>query len=262
MRQRYTTLVLHLSSYVERKKQALLTRHGWKSFFDVWLLILAELLFAIVSLPLLLVAKPMASEAGSRRYAVRRVLTIGMLASVIILWGLKIALIFVRQWQEERIVNVRQATEEEAQAFAMPVIAAAPIEPSLAIPVITGLSPDGRTGWTVRGTAPANSVVALYVTRMDGAQESVDVYLGTTEADGRFSIDEDPGRFRIKSGEYAMQAFAYDSSQGQKSAGSNVVKASVPDRPLEAVLHRADAVINVAVGLIIACGLFLTILLL
>lgn len=260
MRQRYTTLILHLSSYVERKKQALLTRHSWQSFFDVLLLIIAELFLAVVSIPLVLSTESVATEGTSKRYAVRRVLTRGIISIVIVLWALKIGLIFLRQWTDQRIVNVQQT--EHGQVFTTPRIAAASIDATIPVPTITGISGSEQYGWVTYGTAPAHDTVALYVTRTDGSDTSIKVYLAEAGDDGAFSVHEDADYFRLKSGEYAMQALIYNETQGTKSEGSNIVTAIAAASHLETLLTHLDTIVNIAVAIVLLLGIFITLLLL
>lgn len=260
MRQRYTTIILRLSSYVERKKRSLLTKHSLKSFFDVLLLVLAEVLFAVVSLPLLIVAKPVGKSAEVQKYAIRRTLTMGVVGIVLALWALKIGFIVLRQWTDERVVNVREANSLGAEQFAMPRIAAAPEDASVDAPVITGMGGTDSTGWTVYGSGPKGHEVAVYVTRTDGSAQSVNVYLGTIDAGGNFAVKEARDRFRLQGGEYAAQAFAYDAQRGVKSTGSAVVTTLAQETIFEKLLSRADVILNTAVATVIVVGLLLTLL--
>ena len=261
MHQQYTTLILHLSSYVERKKQSLLTRHSWKSFFDVVSLVFAELLLAIVSLPLHLSTKEETRRTGSaKKYSVRRVLTRGIVGIVIVLWALKIGLIFFRERTDRHIVNVQKT--ERGQKFSMPRIVAAMTDPNLQAPKITGISGSEQLGLVVHGTATAKSAIALYTTRTAGDDASVKMYLAKTEYDGTFLVHEDKERFRLRSGEYAMQAFAYDDARDVKSAGSNIVTAvAVPSR-FESVTAYLDTAVNIIVSILLVVGIFTTLLLL
>ena len=113
MRQRWVATIIRLSGYIYKKKSGLLTAHSVQSFVDVILIIVAEIVLAIISLPLYVVSKPISSQSsGVVQYKIRRVVTLSVLFALLLAWMIKLGFLLVT---ESVIIPANPVTISETQ---------------------------------------------------------------------------------------------------------------------------------------------------
>lgn len=265
LRDRWSTSVLHLSAYIARKKNGLLTVHGVKSLLNVLLIIGAEMLLLIVSLPSYVAAQPVSDNAGTKEYRLRRALTLGVIGTLCIIWILKLALILaLLGYSKTNTTTVTETynrtgyTETMADDFLI-AKESAEINP----PMVTKIQ-NIRGNMAFWGTAPANSVIVFAFTedRKNGTGSAVAPKIYTTQADenGRFELWEDASIFHLPKGDYTGSVSTYDPAREMKSAQSHSFSFTVTESFWNSLLYSADTILNILALIVILIGLLMTIL--
>lgn len=265
LRDRWSTSILHLSAYIAGKKNGLLTVHGMRSLLHVLLIIGAEILLLIISLPSYVAAQPVGDTTGTNEYRLRRALTLGIIGTLFIIWILKLALIltlagFVKTSSTTVTETYNQSGNTET--FADDILIARE-SAELASPAVTKIQNiRGRIAFW--GTAPANSTVVFALTLnsegVSGKAITPKIYTTQAGADGRFELWEDASIFNLPKGEYTGSVSAYDPMRELKSAQSHTFSFSVTESFWNTLLYSADTILNILALLVILIGLLMTIL--
>ncbi len=265
LRDRWSTSILHLSAYIAGKKNGLLTVHGMRSLLNVLLIIGAELLLLVISLPSYVAAQPISDTTGTNEYRLRRALTLGVIGTLFIIWILKLALIltlagFVKTNTTTITETYNQTGNTETLADDV-LIAKESAE--LASPTVTKIqNTRGRIAFW--GTAPAGSVVVFAFTEnMKNASDKVStpkIYTIQADAKGHFELWEDASIFNLPKGTYTGSVSAYDPVREIKSAQSHTFSFTVTESFWNSLLYSADTILNILALLVILIGLLMTIL--
>jgi hypothetical protein len=265
LRDRWSTSILHLSAYIARKKNGLLTVHGMRALLNVLLIIGAELLLLIVSLPSYVAAQPVGDSTGTKEYRLRRALTLGVIGTLCIIWILKLALIlslagFVKTSSTTITETYNQSGNTETLADDV-LIAKESVE--IAPPSVTKIQ-NIRGNMAFWGTAPANSIVVFAFTEdiKGGTVSATAPKIYTTEVDGsgRFELWEDASIFHLPKGDYTGSVSAYDPVREMKSAQSHSFSFTVTESLSNSLLYSADTILNILALIVILIGLLMTIL--
>jgi|GEM_PF-2418304 len=265
LRDRWSTSILHLSAYIAGKKNALLTVHGMRSLLSVFLIIGAELLLLVISLPSYVAAQPISDTTGTNEYRLRRALTLGVIGTLFIIWILKLALIltlagFVKTNSTTITETYNQTGNTETLADDV-LIAKESAE--LASPTVTKIqNTRGRIAFW--GTAPVGSIVVFAFTEnMKNASDKVStpkIYTIQADAKGHFELWEDASIFNLPKGAYTGSVSAYDPGREIKSAQSHTFSFTVTESFWNSLLYSADTILNILALLVILIGLLMTIL--
>jgi len=265
LRDRWSTSILHLSAYIVGKKNGLLTMHGVRSLLNVVLIIGAEILLLIISLPSYVAAQPVGDSTGTKEYRLRRALTLGVIGTLFIIWILKLALIltlagFVKTNNTTTTETYNKSGNTETLADDV-LIAKESAE--LASPTVTKIQNiKGRIAFW--GTAPAGSaVVFTFTEKMSNASDNVTtpkIYTVQADASGHFELWEDTKIFNLPKGDYTGTVSAYDPVRELKSAQSHTFSFTVSESFWNNLLYSADTILNVLALLVILIGLLMTIL--
>lgn len=269
LRDRWSTSILHLSAYVANKKNGLLIVHGIRSLLNVLLIIGAELLLLIISLPSYVAAgslnNPRAGSGQAKEYRLRRALTMGVIGTLCIIWILKLALIlslagFVKTDSTTitETINPRGNTE----TFADDVLIAKE-STELTSPTVTKVQ-NIRGNMAFWGTAPSNSVVVFAFTQDTkngaGSKAAPKIYTTQVDKNGHFELWEDASIFHLPKGDYTGSVSAYDPVREIKSAQSHSFSFTVTESFWNSLLYSADTILNILALLVIIIGLLMTIL--
>lgn len=265
LRDRWSNSVLHLSAYIAQKKNGLLIVHGTKSFLNVLLIIEAEILLLIISLPSYVVAKPIGDNANTREYHLRRTLTLGVIGTLFIIWVLKLVLILaLLGYSQTSTTTVTETYNRGGNTETMAddvLVAKESME--FSPPVVTKIQNiKGRIAFW--GTAPANSVVVFAFTE-DGdssTNRTITPKIYTTQADanGRFELWEDASVFNLPKGNYTGSVSAYDPVREIKSGQSQTFSFKVTESFWNKLIYSADTILNILALLVIIIWILVTIL--
>ncbi len=264
LRDRWSTSILHLSAYIAGKKNGLLTVHGMRSLLSVFLIIGAELLLLVISLPSYVAAQPISDKTGTNEYRLRRALTLGVIGTLFIIWILKLALIltlagFVKTNSTTITETYNQTGNTETLADDV-LIAKESAE--LVSPTVTKIQ-NTRGQIAFWGTAPAKSdVVFAFMENTKNGSKIVTPKIYTTQADanGRFELWEDTSIFDLPKGSYTASVSTYDRVRGIKSAQSHTFSFTVTESFWNSLLYSADSILNILALIVILIGLLMTIL--
>ena len=269
IRGRWTTLVLHTTSYVYNQKQKLLTAHAGKAFFIVIGIICAEVFLGLISLPLYLIVKPAGVGDGQgSEYRVRRVITLSVLTAIFLVWILKLIFILVLSlyFDTRAMYSVKETSVKNDLSSGMTTdIALAPVNRALSVPKIISVEQNTGSAVTAEGTSDRGAIVGIYFTRTDdvpGTDGSLHIYANTADTKGHWTHTEDENVFTLPPGRYVAAAVQYDQEKNQKSALSAGVDFSVHESLLQQFFRRLDTILNIVVLLFICVGVVSIVLML
>lgn len=266
LRQKWTNLIHRLSARAASVKHELLTAHAFHSFILVLYLIALELLLAAVSLPLYLLVRNIdkADAGGKRQFAVRRVITLSVLVSILIAWSLKLAFIVFTPGLTDvsRLFSVSPLRERSAAEFLLPQSITAPVDERLPAPAIERID---QTRWgrlNVSGRSPPEATVSVFISEASQSvtPESVKVYTVQADADGRWIMTNDRRIYAFPSGDYLASASYYDERSDVKSGLSAPLSFQVRENWPELLAKRLDITVNIISMAFVSVGIFLTLL--
>lgn len=262
IRGRWTTLILHTTAFIYHQKEKLLTAQTLSAFFIVLSIILAEVWLAVISLPLYLITAPTAgNDQETIIFRQRRVMTLSIAAAIFFLWLLKLIFIIWLSFffdTSARFSISPTDTKKVIEDNMSTVIALAPIDPNLVPPVITKV--EQKNGLVVAvGTAAPNSVVSVYYMHDKGAN-SIHMYQGQSDDQGRWSIAEDHGIFKLPPNTYSLNAVDFSKEKGMKSLPSAPSTITVKANALEQIFTRLDPILNILMLIFVSLGLLALIL--
>ncbi len=269
LRDRWSTSILHVSAFIARKKNELLTVHGMRSLVSVLIIIGAELLLLIISLPSYVAARPVGDSTGTKEYHLRRRLTLGVIGTICIIWILKLALILTLAGfaNNNQLTNNTTITETanprgNTETLADDMLIAKD-SAELASPTVTKIQ-NIRGKIAFWGTAPVHSVVVFAFTEdknnETGGAAVPKIYTTQVDGSGRFELWEDASIFHLPKGDYTGSASAYDPVREIKSAQSHTFSFTVNESFSNSLLYSADTILNILALLAIIIGLLMTVL--
>lgn len=262
LRNHWSTLILHISAYIARKKQSLLIIHGVKAFFSTFLIVGAEILLLFISLPSYLAVQPIGDQGQTQKYRLRRALTLSIIGTLFVIWVLKLALILTLsgyvKTQSPVTITETQNRPGNTQTYADDLLIAKENE-ALLPPTVTKIQ-NMRGQIAFWGTATANSIVVFSFTKASEKNVVPKIYSTQTDAKGNFELLEDATVFNLPNGNYQGTATTYDPVKETKSIKSHTFSFSVKEPLWNTFLHSVDTILNILALLAIVAGLLMTIL--
>ena len=265
LRNHWSTLILHISAYINKKKQSLLTVHGIVAFLDTLIIVGAEIFLLFISLPSYIAVQPVGNEGQTQQYHLRKAVTFSVIGTLLVIWIIKLALILTLAGyakNQSATINETQNRLGNTQTYADDILIAKESS-RLSPPVVTKIqNTHGQIAFW--GNAPANSIVVFAFT--DNIKHGVGknlapkIYSTQTDANGHFSLTEDANVFNLPQGDYNGSASSYDPGRNIKSAQSQTFSFIVKETLWNMVLHSADTILNIVALSAIAMGLLMTIL--
>ncbi len=270
MKTRWITLILHLTSLIQKAKQKLFITTSYKSIFILVEIVFLEIILFFVSIPLYFVQNT-TKDTGTKQYRTRRVITLSVLIGIGCLWLIKLIIGLVGlflfanlpSFQVNEFTRNEPTTTEEKQILETE---GATVSNALQPVKVTGARrlPSGSV--QMNGTASPATHVLLYVSR-DGATSSdvVGMTILRTQADakGVWSVAPKEQQFIFTKGTYISQGVSFDPEKRLKSPAGQAVSFSVQSQPLSllTVIRTADTMLNWLGLILIGLGLASTILL-
>ncbi len=234
--------------------------HGFSAFVTVIALLFSEIFLAIISLPLYVVEAAMTGSGKEvKQYRLRRVLTLGMLSAIFVIWFLKMAFILglsLSRGESYRITEVKpQATLYDT---VNDEVLLAQLDRQLSAPHILSVKEDFQS-LILRGTAPAKATVAISFVREEHTKEdkNTNFIMSAVDADtqGSWQMVEDRDVFSALPGKYIATAVSYQDTHQVKSVPSDPVAFEVHHRLLETIFMNFDRFLNIIVILFLLVGL-------
>ncbi len=264
IRGKWTTLILHTTSYIHAEKEKLLTAQAFSAFGIVIAIIAAELWLALISLPLYLVTAPVGGSAQETgRFRQRRIITLSIAIVIFLIWLIKLLFILVLLFSspKNRFSITPTNTADRAGTILTTEIALSPTDPKLAPPQIQTLEQEFPRRIVVSGTGRPNSTIALYFSHQGGGA-SLHLFAAAVDGNGAWQIIEDEGRFTLPEGAYAVSAVTFDAARRNKSPATAPITFEVHANLLERVFYLIDPLLNFLVFLFIILGLLSVVLVL
>ncbi len=266
LRGKWSTLILHISAYIAKKKQSLLIVHGVKAFFSTLLIVGAEIMLLFISLPSYLAVQPVGNQGQTQKYHLRRVLTLSVISTLFVIWIIKLALILVLagyvKTQSPVTIKETYNSAGNTQTYADDILIARENTKLLA-PTVTKIQ-NMRGQIAFWGNAPANSIVVFALTEKNtttpGKSVIPKIYSTQTNSTGHFALWEDTNVFNLPKGAYNGSVSTYDPVRGMKSAKSQTFSFAIKEPLWSTLLHSADTILNIIALLAIILGLLMTIL--
>lgn len=265
-RESWSNKILHLSAFINTKKNELILGSGWKTFVIILTIISAEIILLIISLPSYLATNDnniTADHPEAKQYKLRRALTLGTIGTLLIIWVIKLLLILFLIWHTNMYGTVK-ISETDTQNVIFDTMAhdmlVAGVDAKLSPPNITVIeSNHGQV--TLTGTAQNGSAVIVLFSDT-GMRANLPPKIYTTWADdnGAFHLVEDSSVFNLPPGDYAVSAITYDQVHKTKSATSTTFSFTVKQTLLDRFVYSFDVFLNILALIAILIGLLVTIL--
>ena len=261
LRNSWSNYILHLSSFIARKKAEISTAGTGQALISVLLIIGAEILLLIVSLPSYLAVRPLADENTKTEYHLRRKLTLGTIVTLLIIWIIKLFLILFLVWYTNTngSLQIYETKNNSVLDTVADDVLVAELDSHLAPPVITKIQ-NTHKQVALWGTAPAGDAVVVAFTRTDVTNSPPKIYTTWTDRAGNFSLYEDKNVFGLPEGEYTASAITYNQTHMTKSATSRTFSFSVHRPFAEQLIHLLDIILNIIAIIAIVVGILTTIL--
>ena len=266
LRDSWSNKILHLSSFINTKKSDLVLANGWKAFVTVLAIIGAEILLLVISLPSYLATRNISLSKGDQQtsqYHLRRALTLGTIATLLIIWAIKLILILFLVWHTNTYgtVKINETNNQNAvlNTAAHDMLVAA-VDSKLTPPHVSVVNTEhGEVA--LSGTAPAGDAVIVLFSET-GIQVNLPpkIYTAWADQSGKFSLIEDNSVFNLPPGQYSVSAITYDQIHKTKSTNSTTFNFSVSQPIEELIVHKLDIFLNILALIAIIVGLFVTIL--
>ena len=263
LRENWSNTILHLSSFINRKKGDLLIRHGFSGLFLVITIIGVELLLLIVSIPSYLAASGNSPETQIKEYKLRRSLTLGTVVTLLIIWVVKLLLILVLSWYSSSHTALQineiaegQKTAETFQTTAHDMLVAG-IDPKILPPNIIKIE-SSHKNITITGSARPGDAVLFIFSGTNKLQPKI--YTAWADKTGKFTLEEDSGVFNLPKGSYEVSSITYDPITQTKGENAKDFKLEVKGSLFESLFYGVDKILNILAILVILGGLMITML--
>jgi len=271
MKNKWLNLVLLLTNHIYKKKQLIIGQAGLGVVYNIFLLILLEIILGIVSLPLYIGLKPKGvtaylSEKGayakvSFDYNLRRVLTLTGVGIFALIWALKLILIIALPsvYGPMQLYSVSNFTP--ADILANDLIASeigiqtARVIDTMPKPELTGINKLKGGNYDFFGKGQPGSLVVLLLSDQQTAVYSADV-----DNSGHWQISHSQTGFRLSEGNHSVIVFSYDKKLGTRSQTAPQQFFKVTTTWWDSLVKNVDALANWSVVIILLLGVFLTFL--
>lgn len=264
-------MILFLSNRIYSKKQSILSGEGWSVVKDVLLLILFQIFSALISLPLYVSVKPVALASYIKDtakytkiatdYNLRRILTLTGVGAFLIVWTIKLLFIvavpnFFGPLRLYEVVNFRPADILNSDLVATETgLQTARILSGIPTPTLKEVKKVNGGDYVFSGSAAPFSTVALLLSANQTA-----IYSASVDKNGEWEIKHTQSGFRLAEGNHSVIIFAYDQKNNTRSQAAPEQYFKVTTGILDKTINSIDHIANWSLVIILALGVFLTIL--
>ncbi|GEM_PF-3467330 len=269
MRGYWTNLILHTSAAIYSKKNRISTSTAGKSIIDVFSVVFLEAFLALISFPLYIVYKG-EINMGKSQFKIRRIFTTTFLIVVLAVWLAKLVLIVglpIYFDSRQYVVTTDNESYEDisGQSYVLPDFYNASIDLLMPVPAIENLSVINSEGLIVEGIskAEAKTVInmGLYEKGEKVAADSVKSFIVDNDEQGYWRLQTDSNNFKLKPGNYWVQATVYDDKNGTISQPGLMSYFEIRQNTYERIAGMVDKWLNYFMIAFIALGIFSIIIL-
>jgi len=271
MKTKWLNLVLILTNRIYSKKQSLVGEPGIKVIIKVFGLIFWEIVLALVSFPLYLSLKSsnvvafLEEKGGYKKisfdYNLRRILTLTGASIILLIWVLKLILILAvpnvfGPLKLYNIANLQSADITIADLInTETAIQTAKIVSSIPTPELKKAERLTGGDYNFSGVGVPNSEIILLLSDIHTV-----VYSEKIDSSGNWKIQHLHTKFNLREGVHSVLLFNFNRENGTRSNFAPEQYFRVTSTWLDKLTNNVDSLANWSVVLIIAIGIFLTLL--
>ncbi len=269
MRGYWTNLILHTSASIYKRKNNVSVSGASKSILDVFAIIFLELFLAVISFPLYLVSKG-ENAGGKSQYKIRRIFTLSFLIVILAVWLIKLILMVglpIYFDSRQFLITTENKGNDQAikQSYILPEVYNTKLDTSITVPSVENISTMSDAGLLVNGRGEADSKIVVNIGKKQEAaapeDNNIKIYIVSTDKTGNWRLETDVKSFNLRSGEYWLQAMAYDDVNGKKSEVSPTKYFEITQNLYDRIISKADMYLNYFMIAFIALGIFSIIIL-
>ena len=271
MQVQWLNLILSLTNRIYTKKQTIIKRVGVKVLIDIFTLILLEVLLGVISLPLYLGLRPSnvtayLEEKGKYDkivfdYNLRRVLTLTGASIVFLIWLAKLLLIMLvpNLFGPLQLYTVSDLEPvsllDKDLIVAETQIQSARIVETMQRPELVKVEKVKGRDYAFFGNGQPLTMVVLLLSGQQTAIFTADV-----DESGEWKIEHSQDDFQLNEGNHSVVAFSFDEKSGVRSKVSGEQYFKVKTSFLDRLVESVDVFVNATIVIILALGIFLTVL--
>jgi hypothetical protein len=271
MKTKWLNLVLLLSNHIYSRKQQVIEQPGLSAIYNILILIVLEIALGFISLPIYLGTKSegvtafLQEKGGYSKvtfdYNLRRVLTLTGVGIIIIIWGVKLALILALPkiygpLQLYSVSNLEPADILNTQIVGTETgLQTARVLDALPVPTLDNVKKVGFGSYIFSGKGQPNSAVVLLL-----SAEQTAIYNAPVSANGDWQVQQDQNNFRLSEGNHSILIFTYDKNLGARSQTAPQQYFKVTISWIDSLVKNVDVLANWTLAIIIILGVFLTFL--
>jgi len=271
MKNKWLNVVLLLTNRVYQKKQQIVGRSGLGAVYNIFVLIVLEIILGVISLPLYVTLRSgkvvaFFQEKGAYSkvafdYNLRRVLTLTGVGILVVIWLLKLALIVATPsvygpLNLFQVENLSPADILSKELVATETgIQTARVVPNIAIPKLEKINKVRGGDYEFLGTGQPNSTIVLFL-----SGEQTTVYTADIDKNGEWSVYHSKQNFKLNDGNHSVLIFTYNKNLGTRSASAQEQFFKVKTTWLDNFVQNIDIMANWSVVIIILLGVLLTFL--
>jgi len=271
MKSHWLNIVLNLSNQVYKRKQLLIVQTGVQAASNVFILILLELYLAVLSVPLYITMQPAFATAYMEErgalgktaydYNLRRILTLSGLSIFFFIWAMKLVLILAVPYiygplQLYTVSEPRKADiVSSALISTQSAIQTARIDKTMPRSVLKEVRKEQNGNYLFSGVGLPNATAVVFLSDIQTA-----VYYDVISRDGTWTVEHSEKDFKLSAGNHSVLVFNYDRSTQTRSDISDQQYFKVRLNFWDWLIKNVDTLANWSVVVIIAMGMFLTVL--
>mgnify|MGYP001278488459 CR=1 FL=1 len=271
MKKQWLNLVLRFTNLIYQRKQAIRGQTGIGVISNIGTLVLLEIFLGIISLPLYLSLRSKGvtaffSEKGTYEkvsfdYNLRRVLTLTGVSIFALIWAIKLILILVlpsvygpMQLYSVSDFNPSDILSKDLIASEIGIQSARVLS-TMPQPKIMDIEKKRGGSYSFSGKSQPNVTVVLLLSDRQTA-----VYSADSDKNGDWTINHDQSAFNLKEGNHSVIVFSYDKRLGTRSEAGPEQFFKVTTSWLDSFTKNIDILANWSLVIVLALGVFLTLL--
>lgn len=264
-------MVLLLTNRIYQKKHKVVAQSGLGNIYNLFSLIILEIILGIVSFPLYLGLKPekvtaFLTEKGTYEkvsfdYNLRRILTLSGVGIFALIWAIKLILIIALPAVYGTMPLYSVANVSPADILAKDLVAneiniqTARIIDTMPRPELMAVKKLKGGDYDFSGKGQPGTAVVLLLSDRQTAVYSADV-----DNLGNWKISHSQAGFRLSEGNHSVIIFSYDKKLGVRSQTAPEQFFKVSTTWWDSLVKNVDTLANWSVVILILLGVFLTFL--
>lgn len=263
MRNSWTKQIVHITSYIFRKKKDVATAHGLRAVALIVQILFLEVYLALISLPLYFITRTIqTSKSGQKAYQVRRVITLSTLLVVFSIWSIKfitIAASSILGYDTVFEVSDLQRVDKSIE-YISAQIASSPVEQELLPPEILSFDQQSIRQFEIAGIGKPNTYVVIYMERKDNNDEDEPIRMlhGQVDEQGMWEVKQNTRYYKLTTGDYQMKGITYDDISKTQSIPSYETIIAVEKDFWTIFFEQLDVIINIAVTIFVGGAVMLS----